>query len=245
MNEKRFIHRIIAMLNVMITCISLMDVVLFYPMTVKADSAINNPRISEDGTVTWDIVQFGNYYINNGNEKEPIEWRVLSVDGDVALLLADKAIEYLPYGESEEEIEWETSSLRKWLNNSENGFIKEAFTLEEQNDIKHIVFDGNDVDIDNKNSSDDMVFIPSRAEMINTAFGFEGCKYSKTRQVKPTNYVKSKMVSGAVDENGYASIYLNARLSYEAQMQNLRHELKHLEADDVHNDRSIFDVEMI
>ncbi len=206
--KKRIHERIMSFSLAMSTCVALLFGANSNVSVAKAANNISNPRVSEDGTVTWDVVQFGNYYINNENEKEPIEWRVLSVDGDVALLLADKAIEYLPYGDNEEDIEWETSTLRKWLNNSESGFIKEAFTPKEQNDIKNIVFDGNDVSIDNQKSSEDKVFIPSRAEMLNTAYGFEGCKYSKARQTKPTDYVKNKMVQGSVNEEGFCGWWL-------------------------------------
>jgi len=39
----------------------------------------------------------------------------------------------------------------------------------------------------------------------------------------------------AFDEEGYASIYLNSRLSYEKQREALRHELRHIDHDDAYN----------
>lgn len=39
----------------------------------------------------------------------------------------------------------------------------------------------------------------------------------------------------AFDEEGYASIYLNSRLSYEKQRDALRHELRHIDHDDAYN----------
>ena len=39
----------------------------------------------------------------------------------------------------------------------------------------------------------------------------------------------------AFDEDGYASIYLNSRLSYEKQKKALRHELLHIDNDDAYN----------
>jgi len=47
----------------------------------------------------------------------------------------------------------------------------------------------------------------------------------------------------ALDEEGYASIYINARHSFEKQKRNLQHELRHLQRDDVYNDESIFRIE--
>lgn len=39
----------------------------------------------------------------------------------------------------------------------------------------------------------------------------------------------------AFDEDGYASIYLNSRLSHEKQQKALRHELRHINHDDAYN----------
>ena len=39
----------------------------------------------------------------------------------------------------------------------------------------------------------------------------------------------------AFDEDGYASIYLNSRLSHEKQREALRHELRHINNDDAYN----------
>ena len=43
----------------------------------------------------------------------------------------------------------------------------------------------------------------------------------------------------AFDEDGFASIYLNARLSHEKQRKALRHELRHIDNDDAYNPCSI------
>ena len=52
-------------------------------------------------------------------------------------------------------------------------------------------------------------------------------------------------VRGAIriDEDGFASIYINCRLSYVEQARALRHELRHLRRDDIYNMRSIRCVE--
>jgi hypothetical protein len=47
----------------------------------------------------------------------------------------------------------------------------------------------------------------------------------------------------SIDEEGYASIFLNARHSYEHQRKSLRHALRHLSEDDFHNDSDIQTIE--
>lgn len=49
----------------------------------------------------------------------------------------------------------------------------------------------------------------------------------------------------AFDENGFASIYLNARWPKEKQKQALRHELLHIENEDAYNDKDIRTIEAI
>ena len=47
----------------------------------------------------------------------------------------------------------------------------------------------------------------------------------------------------SVDEEGISNIYLNSRLSRESQRENLRHEIEHIENDDVNNNMNIREVE--
>lgn len=47
----------------------------------------------------------------------------------------------------------------------------------------------------------------------------------------------------SVDEEGFASIYLNARHSYEQQRKGLRHALRHLAGDDFYNQKDIRTIE--
>ena len=82
-----------------------------------------------------DYVEFGSYEEDNdlSNGKEPIEWIVLEVKDDEALLLSTKALECRPYtNESSDQITWETCSMREWLNNN---FLMEAFSEQEQERI--------------------------------------------------------------------------------------------------------------
>ena len=57
---------------------------------VSSDYGIRSPRV-ENGVTTYDRIRFGSYYQNaDVHDAEPIKWRVLSVDGNDAFLLADK-----------------------------------------------------------------------------------------------------------------------------------------------------------
>lgn len=58
--------------------------------------SISNPVIN-NGITTWSCIYFGNYYQSKENIKEPIKWRVLSVDGDDAFLLADQNLDCRQY----------------------------------------------------------------------------------------------------------------------------------------------------
>lgn len=58
--------------------------------------------------LAWDTITFGNYWqedtnddgeTNTDDEKKPIRWRVLSVEGNDAFLMADQAIESRPFDE--------------------------------------------------------------------------------------------------------------------------------------------------
>ena len=79
-----------------------------------------------------DIIKFGNYFINDNKTKEPIEWRVLEVSNDKALLITKDAIDCKPYNNKRRGITWEECSLRQWLNNE---FINQAFSKKEQIEI--------------------------------------------------------------------------------------------------------------
>ena len=97
-----------------------------------------------------DIIKFGNYYKNDDKTKEPLEWRVLEVSNDKALLITKDAIDCKPYNNEWRYIEcrditwgeyslrqwrdttWGECSLRQWLNNE---FINQAFSKKEQIEI--------------------------------------------------------------------------------------------------------------
>lgn len=74
-----------------------------------------------------DIISLGNYEQDNDTEngKEPIEWMVLAVEDNKALLVSVHVLEEIVYHEKFEDTSWKDCTLREWLNKE---FYKEAFT---------------------------------------------------------------------------------------------------------------------
>ena len=110
----------------------------------------------------WDCVYFGNYYQNDAKKKQPIKWRVLSVNGDDVFMISNRSLDYQKYSENLSENSndvWEKSSLRSWLNTT---FFKEAFNATEQAAIK------------NSSETNDKLFLLSATEMSVMSYGLGG-----------------------------------------------------------------------
>ena len=100
------------------------------------------PRIDENEVVSWDCLCFGNYWqedtnddgkVDEKDEKQPIKWRVLSIENNTAFLLADRSLASRPNIDEEKgETSWENSEVRKWLNND---FYNDAFSEEEKQGV--------------------------------------------------------------------------------------------------------------
>lgn len=100
------------------------------------------PRIDENEVVSWDCLYFGNYWqedtnddgkVDEKDEKQPIKWRVLSIENNTAFLLADRSLASRPNIDEEKgETSWENSEVRKWLNND---FYNDAFSEEEKQGV--------------------------------------------------------------------------------------------------------------
>lgn len=166
-----------------------------------------NPEADGSGISTWDCVYFGKYYQNDTNgddkadetdEKEPVKWRVLSVDSaGNALLMADKILDYRNFHDNEAgDIAWGQSDMRKWLNSTggseeDPGFLQTAFTEQERaviqyREIETIV--GSDI-----LKTRDFVFLLSVQDSGNAGYGFwtKG-EESKNRVAESTAYAAGK-----------------------------------------------------
>lgn len=167
----------------------------------SAAASLKNPETTGE-TVTWDCVWFGHYLqTSNGSggfNNDPIKWRVLSVDGNEALLLADKNLDCKLYNEGDGDMIWETSTVRSWLNGSgSDSFLGKAFTGSEQNAVCEKTVQNPDnpyFGTAGGNATRDKVFFLSIDEATNPAYGFpdDNSLYSKTRRAVNTDYAKHR-----------------------------------------------------
>lgn len=82
-----------------------------------------------------DVVEFGSYEQdgNASNGKEPIEWRVLTVEGNRAYVVSQKALDARAFNtDADDGNDWNSSDLKKWI---ENDFASQAFTGDEMKEI--------------------------------------------------------------------------------------------------------------
>ena len=209
-------HRCGRCLVSMLTIMALVLSSVVLPVhTLKSNAAestssygLSNPTISNDVT-TWDCIYFGNYWQNDTNgdgkadendKKQPIKWRVLSVDGNDAFLLADQNL-YTMTNDGEYDVEtgtsdetWAACASRTWLNDT---FLNTAFTSAEQAAIKNttVVNDDNPYcGTEGGVDTIDKVYLLSISEASNTAYGFNGefGVRSETRVATNTAYVAGK-----------------------------------------------------
>ena len=131
---KRKTKRLLARLLALVMVLSLCEITLGQSTPVKAAVTLQNPTTDGNGVTTWDCIYFGNYWQNDTNgdgkadqndQKEPIKWRVLSVNGNDAFLLADKNLDDKLYNKEHTSVTWATCTLRTWLNDT---FLNTAFT---------------------------------------------------------------------------------------------------------------------
>ena len=200
--KRRKTKRLLAGLLALVMVLSLCEITLGQSTPAKAAVSLQNPTTDGNGVTTWDCIYFGNYYQSNSSTKEPIKWRVLSVNGNDAFLLADQNLDAKPYNEEYTDVIWATCTLRTWLNDT---FLNTAFTSAEQAAIKNttVVNDDNPYyDTEGGENTTDKVYLLSIAEASNTAYGFYGDfnTSSETREATNTAYVAGKDGMSAVGE---------------------------------------------
>ena len=127
--KRRKTKRLLAKLLALVMVLSLCEITVGQSKPVKAAVGLQNPTTNGNGVTTWDCIYFGNYYQSNSSTKEPIKWRVLSVNGNDAFLLADQNLDAKPYNNKRANVTWATCTLRTWLNGT---FLNMAFTSAEQ-----------------------------------------------------------------------------------------------------------------
>jgi len=131
----------------------------------------------EPGLATLPLVEFGTYPQTEAGDVLPIAWRVLAERDGAQLLLADRALDCLPYHPERANVTWETCGLRSWLNGA---FAEAAFTPEERSQIAQVELanaDNPDLGTPGGNSTADLVFCLSFDELA----AFLGATTSKAR----------------------------------------------------------------
>ncbi len=78
---------------------------------------------------TANIVKFGRYFESSINSTSPIEWRVLTVKDDKALIITNKGIDCKAYHNIGGDISWDNSYIRRWLNRD---FLSTAFDVSDR-----------------------------------------------------------------------------------------------------------------
>ena len=134
----------------------------------------------------------------SGGDSTPVEWLVLDVQGEKALLLSRYGLDVQPYHTTLRQITWEECTLRAWLNET---FINAAFTPDEQQAILTTAVDNGDGqrytgwNTVGGNDTEDRIFLLSYAE----ANQYLGVQYyrnddrTNTRsRVTPTAYAMGK-----------------------------------------------------
>ena len=203
--KRRKTNRLLAGVLAVVMVLSVCQITLRQPVSVKAAVSLQNPTTNGNGVTTWDCIYFGNYYQSNSSTKEPIKWRVLSVNGNDAFLLADQNLDAKPYNEEDTDVTWATCTLRTWLNGT---FLNTAFTSAEQTAIKNTTVVNEDnpyYGTEGGVNTTDKVYLLSIAEAGNTAYGFnsEFSTKSETRVATNTAYVAGKDGMRAVGRASY------------------------------------------
>lgn len=176
--------------------------IIYMNVRVNAQEVnVTNPII-KNNKVTWDSIYFGSYYQTNENYKEPIKWRVLSVEGDDAFIISDKSLDCKSFADTEKGTSWEKSTIRKWLNID---FYNTAFDNEEQTCIKETDVINNDYytfyqgDVygmmrwgtNEGYYTKDKVYLLSIEEARNYKYGFSSGEMTESNESNPTDYAKN------------------------------------------------------
>lgn len=93
----------------------------------KKDICISCEKVT-DGIKVGDTITFGRYKQGDYYKKEPVLWRVLDIENNIAMLLSDKTIEYQCFDNTGKRVSWYNCSLASYLNYT---FLYEIFSEEE------------------------------------------------------------------------------------------------------------------
>ncbi|MBQ4513105.1 MAG: hypothetical protein II969_08930 [Anaerolineaceae bacterium] len=105
--------------------------------TTQSPSQENKASFNNSGLKVGDSFTFGSYEQDNdlNNGTEPIEWQVLAIENNRALLISRYALDAKQYNKTYINVTWFRSTLRKWLNEE---FYHSAFSPEEKTGIMEV-----------------------------------------------------------------------------------------------------------
>ena len=102
-------------------------------LSTNKTTTATSDKPSVSSITVGSYVTFGHYPQKaEGNDNTPIEWLVLEIQENKALVISRYALDCQPYNKAYESTTWEECSLRSWLNES---FLNKAFTTKEQEAI--------------------------------------------------------------------------------------------------------------
>ncbi len=141
---------------------------------------------------------------------EPIKWRVISLDKESVLLMADKGLDCQPFNITKANIDWSNSTVRSWLNGyddddnhdgvdyskSGRSFMSNAFSKQEYMTLQTCnvkTYAEKKYKTPGCKATHDKVFLLATENVINKKFGFckDGSCHSATRQLEATDYCKA------------------------------------------------------
>lgn len=135
------------------------------PSETESETVTSETPEEDDSISVGDHIMFGNYQQKTDAGPEPIEWRVLEINDDKALIISEYLLEPHVYNIEMEDITWEDSSLRIWLNGD---FYDTAFSASEKSHIKTVTIKNPDNPLygtPGGNDTEDNVFCLSLEEV--------------------------------------------------------------------------------
>ena len=167
--------------------------------------------IMDDCYKEGDSLNFGRYSQDAGGKiLSPIEWQILAIQEDSALLISKDVLEQYAYHYSAESITWEDSNVRSYLNGFDDsikkgynyagkGFIGTAFNAEERKWIKQVTNKNSNAPADwnstpGGNDTEDRIFLLSHDE-VETYFPITRSRFAKPTAYAMSNYIRKCKLS--------------------------------------------------
>ena len=160
--RKRLIRMIVS--GAMLFCVALVFLINYISDSIEEKRQLSD--ISDYGVVVGSTIKLGHRNLDSNlfNGKEEIQWLVLDVQGNSALLISKYALYNAQYNPDHTGITWETCSLRQMLN---RGFLNGSFGKSIQDIIieTHVVSEDNpNYGTSGGNDTTDKVFLLSIEE---------------------------------------------------------------------------------